>query len=413
MIIKSYNVTSPPLPEEKEESMQYALEQYRVLDTPEEKSFDEITSLAAAICGVSRSMIGLLDKNREWFKSHFGSDETEIKRSLSLTSFVVANPHRVLIIEDLANDERFATHPLVADVPHLRFYAAAPLIAENGTPIGSLSVADIKPHKLTDVQQKTLETLAGQVMNLLELKKKIGQLEGTQKKLESLNSELSRFAYVVAHDIKSPLRNIHSLAEIVREDNKNLLPDDSQELIQHILDRSEAVNNLVNGILDYSVSGQDAAQPKKIHVKSFIQNVIQFVQPPEEMVIEADLKVHEIYVDPTGFHQILQNLVSNAVKYNDKKNGRIRISLQKAETGEIELEVSDNGPGIPEKYLESIFLPFQTFAVKDRFGKKGNGIGLATVKNIVERICGTISVTSKEDGSGTTFKIRLPDQQAA
>jgi len=411
MIIKSYNVKSPTLSEEKEDALQRAFEQYRILDTPAEKSFDEITGLAAMICGVPRANIGLLDKDREWFKSHFGSDVTEIERRLSLTAHVVANPHSLTIIEDLAGDERFADHPVVAEFPYLRFFAAAPLVAENGTPIGSLCVCDDKPGKLSGIQQKTLEILAGQVMNLLKLKKKIGMLEGVQTKLENLNSELSRFAYVVAHDIKSPLRNIHSLAEIVMEDNKKILGDDSLELIQHIIDRSEAVNNLVNGILDYSVSGQDGLRPKMIHVKSFIQNVIQFVQPHEEMVIEANLHVHEIYIDPTGFHQILQNLVSNAVKYNDKPNGRVKISLRKTKQGEIELEVADNGPGIPEKYLESIFLPFQTFAGKDRFGKKGNGIGLATVKNIVERIGGMISVTSKEDGSGTIFIISIPEQK--
>jgi len=103
--------------------------------------------------------------------------------------------------------------------------------------------------------------------------------------------------------------------------------------------------------------------------------------------------------------QILQNLISNAIKYNDKTQGLIRIVVSEIES-ELTFEVIDNGPGIPEKYHERIFEMFQTLSQTDRFGNKGTGIGLNTVKNLVDLLGGQIRIQSKL-GEGSSFKITL------
>jgi signal transduction histidine kinase len=117
-------------------------------------------------------------------------------------------------------------------------------------------------------------------------------------------------------------------------------------------------------------------------------------------------KLEQANLDPTLLHQILQNLLSNAIKYNDKPEGIIYVRVFK-DLEDAVIEVQDNGPGIPHHYKDRIFIMFQTLQAADRFGVKGTGIGLNTVKKLVELMHGSIEVDT-EIAEGTIFRIRLP-----
>jgi len=400
-------VLAPQIPEETEQVRLITLKQYQIINTDLEVPFDDIAELAADACGAPIALITLMGKEIQWYIARYGTDQQESTRAESFCSHTIVSPHKALIINDLQKDERFKNHPHVIGEPHIRFYAGIPITTPEGYAIGTLCVKDYKPRELNKVQVRMLKIFANQIITQLELQRKVHQLENTHQQLETANKELSRFAYVVAHDIRSPLKNIDQLTVLLEEENHDKVSDESLKMLGFIRKRSQDLNNLVSGILEYSLLGKNALHKENIALEEFIQKVIGFSGVPSNCRISMQLEIKTWNTDATLLHQILQNLISNAVKYNDKPQIIIELSIRKVDEKLVEIAISDNGPGIPESIREKVFEPFFSYHGTDRFGKKGNGIGLATVKNLVERLEGRISVRNNSRG-GSLFKIIIP-----
>ncbi|MES2569317.1 MAG: histidine kinase dimerization/phosphoacceptor domain -containing protein [Verrucomicrobiota bacterium] len=146
-----------------------ALSRYDVLDTPPEAVFDDLTGLAATVCGFPISLMTLLDENRQWFKSAVGLDLRETPRCISFCTHAIQHSD-IMIVPDALLDERFAKSPLVVGEPKIRFYAGVPLITPDGFRLGTLNVIDLKPREFSLGQQQILRTLANQAMSQLELR---------------------------------------------------------------------------------------------------------------------------------------------------------------------------------------------------------------------------------------------------
>lgn len=153
-----------------EDARLLALYRLEVLDTPREQNFDEIAHLAMSICDVPVAVVSLVDRDRQWFKSCLGLDATETPRDVAFCAHAILTPADVFVVEDATRDPRFQNNPLVTGDPHIRFYAGAPLIARNGTALGTLCVIDYRPRQLSELQKHTLKLLANQVMQLLQLR---------------------------------------------------------------------------------------------------------------------------------------------------------------------------------------------------------------------------------------------------
>lgn len=155
----------------KETSRLHALEAYEIMDTLPQKELDEITELAAIICGTPISLITFLDSERQWFKSKVGLSISETPRKHAFCQYAIESPNEVMVVEDSWEDERFKTNPLVTGEVDARFYAGAPLVTKDGQALGSLCVIDHQPRVLTQQQLRALELLSKKVVDLFELRK--------------------------------------------------------------------------------------------------------------------------------------------------------------------------------------------------------------------------------------------------
>lgn len=162
-----------------------ALHALQVLDTPQEQAFERMTQLARDLFDVPIALVSLVDKERQWFKSHQGLEACETSREVSFCAHAIAH-NSPLVIEDTLHDVRFRDNPLVDDLPHIRFYAGYPLRPLDGMAIGTLCIIDRQPRHFSEHDLKLLGSLAGQVEELLRQHKLQIELTRTARRFEAL-----------------------------------------------------------------------------------------------------------------------------------------------------------------------------------------------------------------------------------
>ena len=392
----------------KEAERLKSLEAYSVLDSLPEEDYDNLTSLAAQICGTPVSLITLLDDKRQWFKSNHGLKVRETPKDYAFCAHTITIEEDLLVVEDARKDDRFYDNPLVTDDPNVIFYAGATLTDINGLPLGTLCVIDHKPNHLQDSQIKALIALAQQVMRLLELRKSKMAMEKANKALKMRNQELEKFADIAAHDLKSPLNNITALTKMLSTDFSINIDEHAREIIQMIEGSAKTLKELISGLLEYSKSADTVSTAiEKIDIVELSETVGNlFTSEEDDVRITTNSNVAYLHTNKSALERILINLFSNSIKYNDKAITEIELKVEEKKRL-YKITITDNGPGIPPAYQKKVFQLFQTLSTKDKFGKLGTGIGLATVQKTVESLGGKIGVDPKKT-SGVTIIIKLP-----
>lgn len=226
------------------------------------------------------------------------------------------------------------------------------------------------------------------------------------KKLEQSNKDLQQFAYVASHDLQEPLRMVTSYLQLLEKRYKENLDKDAHEFIDFAVDGAKRMQKLIRDLLNYSRVSTQGNEFKLVNSQEVLERVLRNI---EHKIREKDVQITSdplpmIVGDENQLVQLLQNLIVNGIKFNDKEKSHIHISAEKKDTNWI-FSVKDNGIGIREEYQERIFTIFQRLHTRDEY--EGTGIGLAICKRIMERHDGLIWVESKGKG-GTTFYFSVP-----
>lgn len=269
--------------------------------------------------------------------------------------------------------------------------AISPIIDRWGNVIGASKIArDIS-------QQKELENLLA-IQNIT--------LASHAASLKQSNEDLEQFAYIASHDLQEPLRTIHGFTQLLAERYKDQLDDQGKEFIGFVTDGANRMQTLIQDLLKYSRIQAQELNPVPVNGEDVLHEILEHLR----MVIEEKQAsiTHDplpiIQTDRSHFQHLLQNLITNAIKFHGPKPPRIHLSAQQG-ANEWLFSVQDNGIGVEPEYFERIFLPFKRLHTREEY--QGTGIGLAICKKIVERHGGRIWVES-ESGIGAKFSFTIP-----
>jgi light-regulated signal transduction histidine kinase (bacteriophytochrome) len=228
------------------------------------------------------------------------------------------------------------------------------------------------------------------------------QREDLVKNLELNNQELNEYAHVVSHDLKAPLRNIDTLINWVLEDNKEKMGESCLNSLHQVLFNVEKMDLLIKGILDYSTIDKLESEDRWVDFNQIVDEITRTLFIPNTIQILIPNSLPKIYGNAWRFKQVFQNLIQNAIKYNDKQEGWVEIGFLEHQN-QYQFYIKDNGIGIAPSYHERIFKVF----TKLESNNQSSGIGLSIVKKIIQFYKGSIWLESQEN-TGTTFFFTLP-----
>lgn len=239
-----------------------------------------------------------------------------------------------------------------------------------------------------------------------ELQYEDAKLKGTVEELHQKNKELEQFSYTISHDLKEPLRMIRNFMELLERRYGNQLDEKAHTYIHYATDGAQRMTQSIDDLLEYSRIGRLYSNIEKVNLDLMIEEIMEPINPqdnPDFVSIEYD-DLPEIKAIPICMKMLLQNLISNGIKYQPAGQ-QPKIKITASDLGEFwEFAVTDNGIGIEDEYREEVFNLFRRLHTRDQYS--GNGMGLAISKKIVEQHNGEIWVDS-EPGKGSTFYFTL------
>ena len=368
-----------------------AIEAYDVLDPRPRRELEALTELAALCAGVPMATINIITGTEQWQVAAYGFEASICERSDSMCARVLHDKAPVLV-PDASLDERFALNPFVTgQIGAVRFYASHALTTPDGVVIGRLCVFDEEAHEVGPTLATALATIAGRVVDVLEL-------ELTSRQLAAANERLGAFAGQVSHDLKNPLSAIRMSVELARD----AVSDDSE--VARLLDRAERgahrMNTMIGELLDFARGGADAER-SDVDLGHVVCDVIEDL---EGAAAPGQVEVDPLPVvqgDPVQLRTVLQNLVANAVKFSDPGTP-VRVTAETLPNG-WRIGVADRGPGIPEQDRERAFEPM----VRLTRSQPGSGIGLATCRRIIQAHGGRMGI-DENPGGGAVVWFELP-----
>ena len=246
----------------------------------------------------------------------------------------------------------------------------------------------------------------GEPMRSFAVMTDVTPLRTAYEQLERSNKELDRFATVASHDLQEPLRKISAFASLIRRRYTDRLDEEGVRSLDFLVDAAQRMQTLIDDLLSYSRMASQPLRLERIDLNAIVGEVRELLDGTiEENSAELDIEqLPVVRGDPTLIKQALYNLVGNAIKYRREETPRITVRAARFED-RVRISVKDNGIGLDPKFADKIFAPFQRLHTRTEY--KGTGIGLAIVRQAIQRHGGEVWVESEPD-KGSTFYLEIP-----
>jgi len=275
----------------------------------------------------------------------------------------------------------------------------------------ALRMARRNLEKRVEKRTSELKNVNQQLVSEIEERKKTEiAMKQLNVQLEEANNELKNFVYIASHDLREPLRTISSFGALLEKSLKDNLNTDDAQSLNYMIDGAKRMGNMIEGLLNYSRVNTRKNEFEKVELNNVVNELKKYelhvLLKETHTVINIPEQLPAVKADALQIRQLLQNLISNGIKYQPKGNKPvITITSKPAADGMVRIEVTDNGIGIAPQYHSAIFAMFKRLHNKKEY--EGAGIGLAVCQKIILRHNGKIGVDS-QSGKGSTFWFTLP-----
>ena len=377
---------------------------YDLVGRPEDPDLKRLARLAALLCGVPTATVNLLDDEQQHNIATEGFVRGSVPREDSMCSRTVLLDEPVHL-RDARDDPRFASSPFVTgELGSIRFYAASQLRTPDGATVGTLCVYDEAPHELDAEQREALDDLAAQVAQVLELRAERQRLSDSNAELHRSNADLAAFAARIAHDLRNPIAATRGFLALAQGPFGADLGGRARECVVHADGAVERMATLVDDLLAYANIGAKprCEQVDVGQVATAVASDVQALATATGGTVEVG-PLPVVETDPTLLRQLLQNFVTNGLKYSRPDVPPHVVVRGHSDADGWSVAVQDNGRGIAAADRDHVFDLF--VRLPDGQDVSGSGIGLATCARIADALNADIEITDSP-GGGTTFTIR-------
>ncbi len=382
-----------------------AIADYDVVGHAPDADLVALCSLAATVCDAGSAAVNLIDDAHQHQVAAWGIDAQVCSRADAMCTVTLESGGDV-VLADAAGDPRFAHNPWVdGRLGTVRFYASHLLRTPGGHVVGTLCVFDEQPRTVDDDRRRGLETLARQVVDVLELRLQGRVLRDTLAELSRSHEQLSAFAGQLSHDLRTPLTAVIGFAELAAEQSSVSGDPVTAGYIDRCASGGRRMLATIDELLAFARVG-GALHPRPVPLDAVMAAVRDDVGAE---VAEASGAVvtwsgPDVVADPAQLRLLLQNLVGNALLHRRPDRApTVAVRTSTRPDGQVELRVIDDGPGIPAERRADALTPL----VRLNTVVHGTGLGLATCVRIVTAHGGTLTL-GDTPGGGLTVTVSLP-----